>query len=421
MWRRQDKPTKRQTLHARAHLHPLKYEVFSLLTTLTRPHGRRPLFRDSLFKLHSCFLLYTGGNKDNRQDPAEPKQPSEGNALLLRLMLRPISFINPPGTADNCADRKQSMLGRRSCSSIPQTGQPCLLFLLGFCNTPARFGHLVQSLPHLQFWGVALLFLCFLLKCKFGRWRVKSGFTVAVIPAWSRRLAAEAFVICVLALSLLCNGFWEAQRRLSTRLLRLVRGAFAPVAAGGDGVLGLPPVLSRRPVLFHQFFQSSIDSGFCILEARALCCWLWQWAQKNTESWQQRPRKHKAWGFCPQAVLFLPSCLVTIRGRLWGICQAVFPVPHSPFTFSFNAYLKYLACTEIQTLWVTDTWRVSSGLRILLEETLTWVQFVAANSRERINLLPLPSPAAEYWPLYWSFYLVRQDIPFMTLGLITNK
>lgn len=185
----------------------------------------------------------------------------------------------------------------------------------------------------------------------------------------------------------------------------------------------LPVALrSHQLVVFHQFFQSSIDSGFCILEARALWCWLWHCAQKNTESWQQRSHKHKAWGFCPLAVLFLPSCFITIRGRLWGICQVVFPVPRLHFTFSFNAYFKSSVCREIQTLfeWLTHErsplgpvvlfigyllyfwWRkpwLGFSLWLLLVNCLVICGKGAVCS-------PLPFPAAEYWSVYWSFHLV---------------
>lgn len=104
----------------------------------------------------------------------------------------------------------------------------------------------------------------------------------------------------ILALSLWPgSGFWEVGAIL-TRLLQLRRLFFLRVhraegggvvvvsaaAAGGDGndVLGpstdprrlaaLPVVpLSDQLVVFHQFFQSSIDSGLCISEARVL----WRW------------------------------------------------------------------------------------------------------------------------------------------------
>lgn len=106
----------------------------------------------------------------------------------------------------------------------------------------------------------------------------------------------------ILALSLWPgSGFWEVGA-ISTRLLQLRRLFFffffrssdrrgevvvVSAAAGGDGndVLGLSagprrlaplPVipLSGQLVVFHQFFQSSIDSGLCISEARVLWRWL---------------------------------------------------------------------------------------------------------------------------------------------------
>lgn len=101
-----------------------------------------------------CFLLCTGGNKDNRQDPAEPKQPSEGNSLPPPSHAGP-EFISKSTRHSrlgvNCANRKQSMLGRSSHSSLPQTGWPCLVFLMDSCNTGAPFGHFIESLPRLQF------------------------------------------------------------------------------------------------------------------------------------------------------------------------------------------------------------------------------------------------------------------------------
>lgn len=44
--------------------------------------------------------------------------------------------------------------------------------------------------------------------------------------------------------------------------------------------LSLAP-LSDRLVVFHQFFQSSIDSGLCISEARALWRWLWHYPDRK--------------------------------------------------------------------------------------------------------------------------------------------
>lgn len=75
-------------------------------------------------------------------------------------------------------------------------------------------------------------------------------------------------------------------------------GQSAAAAAGGDGVLMLsrpPPLgssLSDRLVVFHRFFQSSIDRGLCTSEARALWRWLRRRPDRKTLSHDSGVRGH---------------------------------------------------------------------------------------------------------------------------------
>lgn len=64
--------------------------------------------------------------------------------------------------------------------------------------------------------------------------------------------------------------------------------------------------------------------------------------QKNTESWQRCSRKHKAWGFCRQSLLFLGSCFVTVKGKknLEEFVRLFFPAVHQGLGSLFMFILK---------------------------------------------------------------------------------
>lgn len=80
------------------------------------------------------------------------------------------------------------------------------------------------------------------------------------------------------------SGRGSSARRLLLLLLVvtvMMLGVDVRLAPATTAATQLPP-LPPRPsplsavglVVFHQFFQSSIDSGLCISEARALWRWL---------------------------------------------------------------------------------------------------------------------------------------------------
>lgn len=127
--------------------------------------------------------------------------------------------------------------------------------------------------------------------------------------------------------------------------------------------------------------------------SRALWCRLWHGAHKKhwvmTAACTQTQSGRLLSASCVVfTVLFCPN-----QGRLWGICQVVFPLPHVRVTFCFHAYFRCSLCVEIQTLSeVIGTWKVSSGsdcsilrpaVLFRLQETLTWIPFVAVFSERK--------------------------------------
>lgn len=167
----------------------------------------------------------------------------------------------------------------------------------------------------------------------------------------------------LLALSLLCSRSLVSTRR---------SGAFALLAAGVDGVW--TPLTRDQLVVFHRFFQSSIDCGFCVSEARAepgpLVPAVTRCTQKHwvmTAACTQTQSKRLLSASCVVfTVLFCPN-----QGRLWGICQVVFPLPRVRVTFCFHAYFRYSLCVEIQRLseWLAHE-KSPLGLIVLFSDQL---------------------------------------------------
>lgn len=165
-----------------------------------------------------------------------------------------------------------------------------------------------------------------LLKCKFYKLTVNATFCCPVNSSFTLQLgvgelrmsSAELFSVCVCVYAhthyqakcacmvvLICapvhvgsvswpgSGFGEVSV-ISTRLLQLWRHFFLirQIRAGQSWWWVLmvelaprrPASLSGRLVVFHQFFQSSIDSGLCMSEARALWRWLRLCADRKTLS-----------------------------------------------------------------------------------------------------------------------------------------
>lgn len=132
--------------------------------------------------------------------------------------------------------------------------------------------------------------------------------------------------LCVLALYLGRVVFRRSHRAVvSTRLVlrwRLFahptdnRPGQSVAAAGGDSVDVQPPRLqpaSRSASLsfcsavgssFHQFFQSSIDSGLCISEARVLWRWPRRCADRKTLSHDSAVHGNTKQRACRQSLLF---------------------------------------------------------------------------------------------------------------------
>lgn len=79
------------------------------------------------------------------------------------------------------------------------------------------------------------------------------------------------------------RGRGRAWRRWGLLLLLLLLMCWCSAATRRSALLSLVP-LTDRLVVFHQFFQSSIDCSLCISEARALWRWLWHDADRKTLS-----------------------------------------------------------------------------------------------------------------------------------------